>query len=312
MNRSQTDKTTCLQNDQNKTELEDFTRLQKQNEKFKKPTVAQAGKALLLTENNSEPCRKDQSTPRDEKSSSLSKPKNKVLIEDEDDDDDDADDDDDLIPPTPSPAGQHSFINCRDQTLTPSTSIQPSQADDAKASSMIAVSSHATGIATNSRGLSGGKHLSQNLHNKRNVVTKRDESKMDQMAESKTACIPAVIYSNKDSSLTVSSCKSMETPLTLATSRKTYKLSRKPKPPKFVSSPLKKHDISGSVEKSPHNNKRLLQKEAEKLDQKELTAFIAPSKCVVLRSRLKRSAIKGSSPLKKRLQTEAPLPAKVL
>lgn len=306
MNRSQTDKTTCLQNDQNKTELEDFTRLQKQNEKFKKPTVAQAGKVLVLTENNSKPCRKDQSTPRDEKSSSLSKPKNKVVLIEDDDDDDD------LIPPTPSPAGQHSFINCRDQTLPPSTSIQPSQADDAKASSMIAVSSHATGIATNSRGLSGGKHLSQNFHNKRNVVTKRDGSKTDQMAESKTACSPAVIYSNKDSSLTVSSCKSMETPLTLATSRKTYKLSRKPKPPKFVSSPLKKHDISGSVEKSPHNNKRLLQKEAEQLDRKESTAFIAPSKCAVLRSRLKRSAIKGSSPLKKRLQTEAPSPAKVL
>lgn len=135
---------------------------------------------------------------------------------------------------------------------------------------------------------------------------------MDSITLDKDSSHLAVTSSNKEESVvTASSCNSVETSSTVATSRKKYKLSRKPKLPKVVSSPLKKHDICGTIAKTSQNSKQL-QKEAELPGQEESTSVIAPSKCVVLRSKMKRSATKGSSPLQKRLQTDLPLSAKVL
>lgn len=240
--------------------------------------------------------------------------------------------DDDLIPPTPSPAGQHNFINCRGQGSASSTNIQQlpsssdvSQADGSNDISTVSVSlCKTTGIATKSHDVNGNKVLLQDLQDKRTInkfhdhlspanseqtPNKKDVVKTNRI---KSTCNLGATSNNKESDLIASSCNSVETPSTLTTSRKKYKLSRKPKLPKFVSSPLKKHDICGSVTKSAHNTKQWFQEEAEQPNQKESTTVIAPSKCVVLRSRIKRPATKGSSPLQKRLQTDLPLSVKVL
>ena len=173
--------------------------------------------------------------------------------------------------------------------------------------------------------MNGNKVLLQDLQDKRTInkfhdhlspanseqtLKKKDAVKTNRI---KSTCNLGATFNSKESDLIPSSCNSVETPSTLTTSRKKYKLSRKPKLPKFVSSPLKKHDICRSVAKSPHNTKQSwFQEEAEQPNQKESTTVIAPSKCVVLRSRMKRPATKGSSPLQKRLQTDLPLSVKVL
>lgn len=185
--------------------------------------------------------------------------------------------DDDLIPPTPSPVGQHSFMNCNAQ-------LCPSLANKMTVVNQLSATNYCT---------SGQREI--------------EEVEMD--STDLQRCDPALTDVDKD--LVLPSCNSLGTQsTTCATSRKKYKLSRKGKLPKVLSSPLKKaKHVCGSTAKSPKNERNL--KEIQVTDQKVSTPVIAPSKCVVLRSRMKRSAAKGSSPLKKRLQTELPLPAKV-
>ena len=186
--------------------------------------------------------------------------------------------DDDLIPPTPSPVGQHSVMNCPAQ-LCPSLVSKMTVANPLSAKNYYTSGQRGTEEV----------EMGTDLHVQR--------------------CDPAVTDADKD--LVLLSCNSLGTqPTTCSTSRKKYALSRKGKLPKVLSSPLKnaKH-MRGSTAKSPKNERNL--KGIQVTDQKGSTPVIAPSKCVVLRSRMKRSAAKGSSPLKKRLQTELPLPAKV-
>ena len=185
--------------------------------------------------------------------------------------------DDDLIPPTPSPVGQHSVMNCPAQ-------LCPSLANKITVANPLSAKNYYTS------GQRGTEEVG---------VDSTDLQRCDR----------AVTDADKD--LVLLSCNSLGTqPTTCSTSRKKYKLSRKGKLPKVLSSPLKnaKHTC-GSTAKSPKNERNL--KGIQVTDQKGSTPVIAPSKCVVLRSRMKRSAAKGSSPLKKRLQTELPLPAKV-
>lgn len=193
--------------------------------------------------------------------------------------------DDDLIPPTPSPAGQHSFINCRAQLCSSSAN----KTTTAKICNQLSAT---------------------NYYNSEQRET--EEVKMDRTTLQ--GCNPAVTDTDKESfvsDLVSPSCNSLTQSTTCSTSRKKYKLSRKGKLPKVLSSPLKVKHMCGSAAKSPKHEKHV-PKGTQVADQKSSTPVIAPSKCVVLRSRMKRSATKGSSPLQKRLQTELPLPAKVL
>ena len=191
--------------------------------------------------------------------------------------------DDDLIPPTPSPVGQHSVMNCRAQFCLSLTN----------------------------------KMTVANELSARNYYTsgQRGTEEVAMDSTDLQRCDPAVTDADKGSvvsDLVLPSCNSLGTESTkCSTSRKKYKLARKGKLPKVLSSPLKKtKHMCGSTAKSPKSERNL--KGIQVTDQKGSTPVIAPSKCVVLRSRMKRSAAKGSSPLQKRLQTELPLPAKVL
>lgn len=196
-------------------------------------------------------------------------------------------DDDDLIPPTPSPVGQHSLISCHTQST-------PLLANE---STVSKVHNHLS--AANYYKAEQGKRETGKIKS-----TVSSGSNLIEADDDKESLVP-----DSPSPL----CKSSETQSTThTTSRKKYKLSRKGiKPPKVLSSPLKGCNISASVSKSPKTQKYIT-KGTETVDQKESTPTIAPSKCVVLRSRMKRSAAKGSSPLHKRLQTELPLPVKVI
>ena len=190
--------------------------------------------------------------------------------------------DDDLIPPTPSPAGQHSVMNCHAQ-------LHSSLANKMTVANQLSATNYYTSEQRETK-----------------------EVEMDSTAFRR--CDPAVTdtsYESLVSDLVSPSSNSLTTQsTTCSTGRKKYKLSRKGKLPKVLSSPLKKaKHMCGSTAKSPKNERDV--KETQVADQKRTTPVIAPSKCVVLRSRMKRSAVKGSSPLKKRLQTELPLPAKV-
>ena len=190
---------------------------------------------------------------------------------------------DDLIPPTPSPVGQHSVMNCRAQ-LCPSLTNKMTVANEVSARNYYTSGQRGT-----------------------------EEVAMD--STDLQRCDLAVTDADKGSvvsDLVLPSCNSLGTEsTTCSTSRKKYKLARKGKLPKVLSSPLKKtNHMCGSTAKSPKCERNL--KGIQVTDQKGSTPVIAPSKCVVLRSRMKRSAAKGSSPLQKRLQTELPLRAKVL
>lgn len=309
-------RTASLQNNRNFTEPKDFTKTLDQNNKFKKTSLAQKAKASLTPEwKNKSPAYRKCSTPKSEQDNMV------VVVED-----------DDLIPPTPSPAGQHSFINCQGQKLHLSINFQHSQsssdlsqADNSKEdlpSKKFTSLFQRTGMATKRQDINGNKLSSQDngtvtvVHdhlstaNSEHTLNRKAEVQVNNTAPGNNL---AVMYSVKESDSHASSCNSVEMPSTHATRRKKYKLSRKPKPSKVhvVSSPLKKHDVSGLAAQSPQNNKQL-QKGMELPGQELSNPVIAPSKCVVLRSRLKRPAVKGSSPLQKRLQTEMPLPVKVL
>ena len=262
------------------------------------------------------------STPNITKCNSLVNKSNIVIVED-----------DDLIPPTPSPARQHSFINCQGQrsALSKNIHLQNSpdflrdEADNSEGfSGTLKSSSEISG--TKAKGHDFSKislhdewtvtkvhdHLSSG--NAEPNLNKTVQFTTNSIALSKNACNSTTegLHNNSEQSdLNAPPCNSVDTPSTLITSRKTYKLSRKGKPPKVVSSPVKKHHIYGSGIKSPHNQKKL-HKKTEMPDQKASTPVIAPSKCVVLKSRMKRAATKGSSPLQKRLQTELPSSVKVM
>ena len=309
-----------MQTNRNITDLKDFTKTL--NVKVKKTSPAKKEKAKVSPRSKSESYR-NSSTPTNTRYDSLvTSNKSNTVINLEDDD---------LIPPTPSPAGHHSFINCQAQWSSSSTKIQQwqsspcfPQAGVSKDLTKRSLSlSEKTGVAAMSKNMNRNKtsqdkkavtkvHECSSTGNSENTFYEKKNTIMDSITLDKNSCHLAITSSNKEESVvTASSCNSVETSSTLATSRKKYKLSRKPKLPKVVSSPLKKHDICGSIAKTSQNSKQL-QKEAELPGQEESTSVIAPSKCVVLRSRMKRPATKGSSPLQKRLQTDLPLSAKVL
>ena len=187
--------------------------------------------------------------------------------------------DDDLIPPTPSPTGQHGVMNCQAQL----------------------------------RSSSSNKRTVAKIYNQFSATNYYD-SEHRETEEVEMDCTalqisdPAMADTDKESfvsDLVSPSCNSLETQ---STSRKKYKLSRKRR---VLSSPLKSKHMFKSAAGSPKNTKHAV-KGTQMADQKGTTPVIAPSKCVVLRSRMKRSAVKGSSPSKKRLQTEMSLPTKVL
>lgn len=191
--------------------------------------------------------------------------------------------DDDLIPPTPSPAGQHSVVSCHTQLCS-------SLANKMSVANQLSTTNYYTS-------------------------EQRETEEVEMDSTGFQGCDPAVRDTGNESvvsDLVSPSCKYLRTPsTTCSTSRKKYKLSRKGKLPKVLSSPLKKaKHVCGSTAKSPINERNVV-KGTQVADQKGSTPVIAPAKCVVLRSRMKRSAAKGCSPLQKRLQTELPLPAKV-
>ena len=196
--------------------------------------------------------------------------------------------DDDLIPPTPSPVGQHSVMNCHAQ-------LRSSSASTCKAT-----------VAKICKQLSA-----TNYYNSEQRKTEEVEMGSTMLQR----CDPAVTDTDKEESLVSDlvspSCSSLGAQSTpCSSSRKKYKLSRKGKLPRVLSSPLKAKHICISPAKSPKHEKNAA-KGTRVADQKAPTPVVAPSKCVVLRSRMKRSAAKGNSPLQKRLLTELPLPAKV-
>jgi len=191
--------------------------------------------------------------------------------------------DDDLIPPTPSPVGQHSVMSCRAQLCS-------SLANKMSVANQLSATNYYT---------SGQRET--------------EEVEMDSTALQR--CDPEVTDTGNKSLVSDSvspECNSLGTQsATCSSSRKKYRLSRKGKLPKVLSSPLKKaKHMGGSTAKSPKNERNAV-KGTQVADQRASTPVIAPSKCVVLRSRMKRSATKGCSPLRKRMQTEQPLPAKV-
>jgi len=191
--------------------------------------------------------------------------------------------DDDLIPPTPSPTGQHSVINCHVQ-------LRSSSANKTKVVKIY------------------NQLSATNYYNSEQRET--EDIEMDctalQISDPAMADTDNVSFV---SDVVSPSCNSLETQsTTCSTSRKKYKLSRKRR---VLSSPLKSKHMFISAAGSPKNTKHAV-KGTQVADQKGTTPVIAPSKCVVLRSRMKRSAVKGSSPSQKRLQTEMSLPTKVL
>ena len=191
--------------------------------------------------------------------------------------------DDDLIPPTPSPTGLHSVVNCQAQLRSSSSNKRTV----AKIYNQLSAT---------------------NYYNSEHRET--EEVEMDCTALQISD--PAMADTDKESfvsDLVSPSCNSLATQsTTCSTSRKKYKLSRKRR---VLSSPLKSKHMFISAAGSPKNTMHAV-KGTQMADQKGTTPVIAPSKCVVLRSRMKRSAVKGSSPSKKRLQTEMSLPNKVL
>lgn len=191
--------------------------------------------------------------------------------------------DDDFIP-TPSPNGQHSFISCCPEST-------PLLHDESKVSKILNNSSAANYYKT---GLSerGSAKI------KKAVFIGNDPIEADDDKRLPVSDISSPPHNYVEAQMT-----------TQATSRKKYKLSRKGfKPPRVLSSPIKKSNISASVDKSPKNQSPTGNNAGY---QKESASIIAPSKCVVLRSRMKRSAARGSSPMQKRLLTERPLEEKV-
>ena len=217
---------TSLQTGQNNIKLKEFTKVLEQNRNLKELVSAPKESAQLTPDNKP-----------DQNNSPI------VFVVD-----------DDLIPPTPSPGGLQSFINCIGHKSSLSTNISQT--------------------------------LGSNL--KDVLLAERSENGFLEPVLSEETC-----------SLS-----------TLTTSRKKYKLSRKPSRPKFLSSPLKKHDIFGS--KPLLRNKPQLKQYTEQLDQRESSCVDSSSKFCVLTSRMKRSPAKGSSPVKKRLQIGVSSSMKVL
>ena len=226
-------------------------------------------------------------------------------------------DDDELIPPTPSPAAQHSFISCQVKKGGLSRNIQHPQnsPDLSEDKAVVTNKSKKLGTSMNSSKMSHGEKTKNEVNdllstgkaesNCINCYVREEELEKGGIVLSKNALNSAKVCNNNDSNLRTD-ISSMQT-----TSRKMYKLSKKGRATKVVSTPVKKHVCSGSGIKSPQINEPL-QRGSESSDHKISTPVIAPSKCVVLKSRMKRAATKGSSPLQKRMQTELSPTVKVL
>ena len=192
--------------------------------------------------------------------------------------------DDDFIPPTPSPNGQHSFISCCPEST-------PLLHDESRVSKVLNHSSAANYYKNELSERGSAKIIKA-------VFVGNDPEEADDNKRLPVSDISLPPHNYVEAQMT-----------TQATSRKKYKLSRKGfKPPRVLSSPIKKSNISASVDKSPKSQSPTGNNAGY---QKESVSIIAPSKCVVLRSRMKRSAARGSSPMQKRLLTEYPLEEKV-
>ncbi|CAH3161793.1 unnamed protein product [Porites lobata] len=288
-----------LQNNKSITELNGFTKVLGHSESFKKTSQ-------VLKEKKELPAEKIFKTPPGRRNNlvhstgcNLSVTENNAII---------IADDDELIPPTPSPAAQHSFISCQVQKGGLSRNIQhPQNSPDLfEDKAVVTNKSKKLGTSTKSSKVSHGEKtknevndlLSTGKAESNNCYVRKEELEKSGITLSKNTFNSAKACSNNDTHLGTD-ISSMQT-----TSRKMYKLSRKGRAAKVVSTPVKKHDVySGSGIKSPQFNEPL-QKGSESSHDKISTPVIAPSKCVVLKSRMKRAATKGSSPLQKRMQTE--------
>lgn len=312
-----------LQSAQNITELKEFTKILEQNSKFKKPVLTHKNTLLTSTNKSEPPCRKCTSTTNDQRSSIVNDLSNSPIVLDEDEDD--------LIPPTPSPARQQSFVTCVDHRSSLSTKLPQTRsafdvlmADTSHNSSTVAGKLKETNsLATDTPSIiSANEQSSINLQacNDKTATEEQHLSKISsQDTENQKVETTENSFLNKSGAnnnnycykdLNISSYNFEESSPTLTTSRKKYKISRKPKPPKLLASPLKK--LENCQTKSLLRNKLPSKKVVEQPNQEESSCDNTPSKCGVLRSQMKRPPTKGASPLQKRLQTEVVLYPKVI
>ena len=186
-----------------------------------------------------------------------------------------ANEDEDCIPPTPSPVGRCSFLNCHLQQSGVDSPCSPS-------------------------------NTSKDLH--RNTGNAKVMHSTRVVKNSNTVLEDNAPYTSKDSK--ECSLPFPDGEATVRMNRKRYKLTRKGKTSKVVSSPLKSQYDHKPAKRSPyHHNEG--DKRVKMLGQIDSSVVVAPSKCFVLKSQMKRPAAKGSSPLQKRQQTELPAAAKV-
>lgn len=314
-----------LQSAQNITELKEFTKILEQNTKFKKPVLTHKNSLLTSTNKREPPFRKCTSTTNDQRSSNVNDLSNSPIVLD--------DDDDDLIPPTPSPVRQQSFVTCVDHRSSLSTKLpQTHSSFDVLMADTSCNSSTVVGKVRETNSLArdtpsiviANEQSSSNLQtcNDKTVSKEQHLPKIsgqdtkDQKVETTENAFLNKSGANNNNNycyknLNISSFNFEESSPTLTTSRKKYKISRKPKPPKLLASPLKK--LENCHTKSLLRNKLPLKKVVEQPNQEESSCDNTPSKCGVLRSRMKRPPTKGASPLQKRLQTEVVLyPIKVI
>ena len=313
-----------LQSAQNITELKEFTKILEQNSKFKKPALVRKNTLLSPTNKTELPFTKCASTTNEQRSSSVNNLSNSPIVLDEDDDDD-------LIPPTPSPARQQSFVTCVDHRSSLSTKLPQTHgafdvlmADTSRNSSTVAGKLKETNsLATDTPSIISANEQSSNNLQACNDKTATKEQHLSKISSQDTKNQKVETTENtflkksgannnnycyKD--LNISSYNFEESSPTLTTSRKKYKISRKPKPPKLLASPLKK--LENCQTKSLLRNKLPSKKVVEQPNQEESSCGNTPSKCGVLRSQMKRPPTKGASPLQKRLQTGVVLYPKVI
>ena len=314
---------TSLQSAQNITELKEFTKILEQNSKFKKPVLTHKNALLTSTNKSEPPFRKCTSTTNDQRSSNVNDLSNSPIVHD--------DDDDDLIPPTPSPARQQTFVTCVDHRSSLSTKLPQTHrafdvlmADTSRNSSTVAGKLKETNsLATDTPSIISANEQSSNNLQACNDKTATKEQHLSKISsqDTKNQKVEATenTFLNKSGAnnnnycykdLNISSYNFEECSPTLTTSRKKYKISRKPKPPKLLASPLKK--LENCQTKALLRNKLPSKKVIEQPNQEESSCDNTASKCGVLRCRMKRPPTKGASPLQKRLQTEVVLYPKVI
>lgn len=313
---------TSLQNVQNITELEEFTKILEQNSKFRKPVLTPKNTLLQQTNKSESPFRKCIAGTNDQRSSGINDLSISPLVLDDDDDDD-------LIPPTPSPARQQSFVTCVDHGSSLSTKLPQSHSSSGvlmadtlcNSSTLAGKLKETNSLATYTPSIIANEQASNNLRtcNDKTATKEQHSSKIscqdikDQKEETTENTFlnksAANNYYYKD--LNIESYNLEESSPMLTTSRKKYKISRKTKPSKLLASPLKKLDNNCQT-KSFLRKKLPLKKVVEQSNQRESSCDNTLSKCDALRSRMKRPPTKGASPLQKRLQTEVVLYPKVI